>query len=950
MCIKTYKTMFVYLFILFIFLYQHLLYAGDITIRTPEGRPCPADTPQEMSQSDIDYCHWYVQHYYIDPYQLNAVRIGNASGTYNCHGYAWSLSEGCEAVWIGTREDPDVETYFWTDVAWSNDGQPSYLSASESEATHSWYTDDDHSVRKIQNSYPCVIEDGRDYVSKWGNCGLYQHAKNHDCYYLKQDRGHAFKKLKTTHTGTLTNYHKTWIGAGGKTHTLSGNVTVPSGITLNIRSDAIVNLNGYVLKCEGTGNIISNGTINGCSIYVKAGSYFKGFFPSSYTIPYVLNWTSNGWATYVNSCSFTQSANLTVPSSKSLNFNPGVNIAFTGSYKIEDYGAFNCLGSAGNPVIINGQGYSRVDYTNSMVEIKDGASANLQYTNFTSSPYHLLIRNTSGATISHCNYSSFGYNSDARAITVYNSENSVNINNCSFTGSGANGIGVYALNTGTDVTVSDNTFTSCRYGIRCYSSEAFLTGNTIQNSYIYGIQADYVTTVPDYRDNSISHVDFTKWGIFLNSSSPHLMYNYIYDCRVLINGGHPWFATRDSEGDNWHGHNTVNYSAAPLIKVQNYASSFLGYGGTGEKGGYNSIYDCDLPHIWVENHSNVQADFNYWGPEGPLNYADGTSTITNRYPLSTNPNSERSVEVLSMNMGSTEFGETPVVEKTSTEVTGEEELFNQALQAGYKSEYEKAKEILKGLIDNNSGSKYAALSVVMYNNLTQRELRDPKSIRNKSIVQGELNSLLAELIAKPKEHSLRPFGLRFQALEYALARNYDSMISLYDRIIDEYPDTFHELTALYDAIAYHVEIKCDFKKAAELLTRMESAYPDDELTFLAHILVGENKEEFSRKSGLKDQTIKTIIEFRLNQAFPNPFNPSTTISFDLPEEVSVRIDIFDVSGRRIRTLLNEPKSAGTHQVVWNGQDDHGNSVASGLYVYRIQAGDFVQSKKMLFMK
>ncbi len=91
-------------------------------------------------------------------------------------------------------------------------------------------------------------------------------------------------------------------------------------------------------------------------------------------------------------------------------------------------------------------------------------------------------------------------------------------------------------------------------------------------------------------------------------------------------------------------------------------------------------------------------------------------------------------------------------------------------------------------------------------------------------------------------------------------------------------------------------------------------------------------------------------QFRLWNNYPNPFNPSTTISFDLPEAVSVRIDIFDVSGRRIRTLLNEPKVAGTHQVVWNGNDDNGKLVASGLYVYRIHAGNFVQSKKMLFMK
>jgi hypothetical protein len=88
----------------------------------------------------------------------------------------------------------------------------------------------------------------------------------------------------------------------------------------------------------------------------------------------------------------------------------------------------------------------------------------------------------------------------------------------------------------------------------------------------------------------------------------------------------------------------------------------------------------------------------------------------------------------------------------------------------------------------------------------------------------------------------------------------------------------------------------------------------------------------------------------LAQNYPNPFNPVTTIAFDLPKDIQVLLEIFDITGQKICTLVNEPKEAGTHQVIWNGQDDHGNSVASGVYVYRIQAGDFVQSKKLLFMK
>ncbi len=84
--------------------------------------------------------------------------------------------------------------------------------------------------------------------------------------------------------------------------------------------------------------------------------------------------------------------------------------------------------------------------------------------------------------------------------------------------------------------------------------------------------------------------------------------------------------------------------------------------------------------------------------------------------------------------------------------------------------------------------------------------------------------------------------------------------------------------------------------------------------------------------------------------FPNPFNPTTTISFDLPGTMDVTLEIYDLLGQKVTTLLNRHLPAGRYKVVWNGQDDGGRLVSSGLYIYRMQAGYFVQSKKMLFMK
>ncbi|MCB9069676.1 MAG: T9SS type A sorting domain-containing protein [Calditrichae bacterium] len=91
-------------------------------------------------------------------------------------------------------------------------------------------------------------------------------------------------------------------------------------------------------------------------------------------------------------------------------------------------------------------------------------------------------------------------------------------------------------------------------------------------------------------------------------------------------------------------------------------------------------------------------------------------------------------------------------------------------------------------------------------------------------------------------------------------------------------------------------------------------------------------------------------EYGLDQNYPNPFNPETTIRFALPQSGNVTLKIFNLSGQLVRTLVSSEFAAGQHQIVWNGRNDLGEKVASGMYLYRITAGSFVQTKKMMLMK
>ena len=90
--------------------------------------------------------------------------------------------------------------------------------------------------------------------------------------------------------------------------------------------------------------------------------------------------------------------------------------------------------------------------------------------------------------------------------------------------------------------------------------------------------------------------------------------------------------------------------------------------------------------------------------------------------------------------------------------------------------------------------------------------------------------------------------------------------------------------------------------------------------------------------------------FSLHANYPNPFNPSTAITYDLPKRSLVTLGIYDILGKQIKTLVNQSQDAGNKIAVWDGTDDLGRQVSAGVYLYQIQAGEFSQARKMLLLK
>jgi hypothetical protein len=120
-------------------------------------------------------------------------------------------------------------------------------------------------------------------------------------------------------------------------------------------------------------------------------------------------------------------------------------------------------------------------------------------------------------------------------------------------------------------------------------------------------------------------------------------------------------------------------------------------------------------------------------------------------------------------------------------------------------------------------------------------------------------------------------------------------------------------------------------------------------------------QDFQNISGLYAQVVDftavdnesndiTPMAMNLLQNYPNPFNPETNISFQVPNSGQVRLDIYNIKGQKVKTLVNDRFSAGRHSVVWNGKDDSNKQVASGLYLYKMISGKYKATSKMILMK
>jgi hypothetical protein len=136
-----------------------------------------------------------------------------------------------------------------------------------------------------------------------------------------------------------------------------------------------------------------------------------------------------------------------------------------------------------------------------------------------------------------------------------------------------------------------------------------------------------------------------------------------------------------------------------------------------------------------------------------------------------------------------------------------------------------------------------------------------------------------------------------------------------------------------------------------LISATNDLYDTIEEVFTSNAMMSVKNFQFSSNPLTADEDIDQVpARFVLAQNFPNPFNPVTTIRYELPDQNLVNISVYDMRGNLIKNLLKSTQSPGLKTVRWDATDSHGTMVSAGVYFYKIKAGSFIQTKKMILLK
>jgi hypothetical protein len=263
------------------------------------------------------------------------------------------------------------------------------------------------------------------------------------------------------------------------------------------------------------------------------------------------------------------------------------------------------------------------------------------------------------------------------------------------------------------------------------------------------------------------------------------------------------------------------------------------------------------------------------------------------------------------------------------------ELFEFAITAIADSAFVFAGDLLRQIIDEfpDTDEALEALAILPYVAMLAGE--------DMNEVYQYIESIDNEFLTHKRIEALARINL--------LEQEYFDAIVLYEWIINHPPTCIDQMMAeIEQAYSYYKIASSGSRNRPAFATHRPNNY-QEYLQIQQAILNRINNHDQNGEGREEVEPTQEELQFSMHN-YPNPFNPVTTIKFTLPTEGKVRLEIFNIRGQRVKTLTNDFYHRGQHSVYWNGTNDIGQNVSSGIYFYRLQSEKYNAVQKMILMK
>ena len=405
--------------------------------------------------------------------------------------------------------------------------------------------------------------------------------------------------------------------------------------------------------------------------------------------------------------------------------------------------------------------------------------------------------------------------------------------------------------------------------------------------------------------------------------------------------------------DQVAGFNTIrnNRGAGIFVKNQTGTKVTAGYFSFPiYSAGQNSLYGNGTKpgtgytgkDFYNERSTTMNAQNNYWGGNCPPNTSQIYGNVTTSYCLGSPPSGAMAMPY----------------DLSALEHTGRINTVTTAGQNSYDDTQFKKDLIVeyKRVITEQPDSPQAVAAVQNYYSLVRTDRENKLQERN--IVSGYLNGKYTS----NKNLELGNPPLQLMILEARRIEDLATAISLSNTAISQLSGA-DKAGVMFNLAFSYIQVD-ELKKAEDIAAAFKTEFPKQEAEIeILEATIANAPQNISLELAANSKGASPIISenntkaissspdgFQLFHNYPNPFNPTTSIRYQLPEEALVTLGIYNLLGQRVRTLYEGRQNAGFRQVQWDGKNDFGQQVSSGVYIIRLQAGSFVDSFKTTLVR